>query len=281
MTKNIKSNSIFDSYKSSFELKNDLNRLEDLRKTITMIMEEIDRFEKKRQKETSLLKDKIYQLTSKENYMQDEENQTLIKTTNDRISTKDQLFERRKKILENQLKSFKDAYNKLYAKEITVRCKDLKDELEKLNDKDIYINLSMGIISFEHNNLYRIMKEYKDRRCYIDMTISDKKNPEYCKELNDLLYSKRFPVNFGEIEYDGNILYDHISLDYGMTDDAKSYTYLKINDTDDICLKFSLGELTKEDSETWKPSKQLKESVCNCKDKEYRRNIEKQKTKRK
>lgn len=275
-----KSNIYFDSYKSSIDLKNDLSRLKELKDTIDLIIRQIEKYEEKKDLDLNNLKEKIYKLTSNENYVENQECQDLIKQVHNKIEMKKELFKKKEEILEHQLNQFKETYNKLYSKEIFVRCEDLIDELKKLSNSDIYTNLSIGIVSFEYSNLSKIIKEYTDKICCIDMTISDKKNPEYYMEMNNILYSNRYPTNFKEIQYDGKALSNHITLDYGFSDEAKRYTCLKIADISNIRLKLKLGDLTKENLETWKPVELIKEAVFNCKDKEYKKNIEKQKVKR-
>ena len=272
MKNNSKTKKNFNSYRSSIELKCDLKRLEDLKKTIDTIIDQISIFDNKKEKEINLLKNKICDLTSKENYVEDEKSKELIRTAHDRIEAKKELYDRRKRILEKQLQQFKDSYNSLYSKEIKVKCSDLKEELEKITGKNIYVNLSIGILSYNYVNLHKIIKENKDKTIFMDMTICDKENPDYRKELNSMLYTKRFPIEFNEEQYDNNYLEEHINLKYGLTEDAKKYTSLDIDDNSDIVIKIKLGELTKEE-ENWKPVNLIREAVCKCKDREYKRSI--------
>ena len=279
MKRGAKSKKIYDDYKSGIELRCDLKRLKDIQKVIDDIKNQIEAHEFENEAKINTLKDKIYKLTIKDSYLTDKESQELVKQLQVRIESKEELFKRRQTILINQLNEFKKAYNRLYNKKIKVRCGDLKKELEKDNNQ-LYINLSVGIVSYDCSELSDIISEYQDKTCCIDMTISDKKHPEYYKELNKILYVNRFPVNFEDEQYDGNNLSSHLTIGYGFTDDPKRYTYLKIEDPSEINIKFKLGELTKED-ENWKPAKLIRDAVCNCKDKEYKKNDKKkQKIKR-
>lgn len=278
MKRGVKNNKVYDDYKSGIEVRCDLKRLKDIQKTIDDIKNQIEIYECENEDKTNYLKDKIYKLTIKDSYLTDNESQKLVKQLQDRIEFKEELFKRRQIILINQLNEFKKAYNKLYNKKIKVRCGDLKKELEKDNNK-LYINLSVGIVSYDCFELSDIISEYQDKTCCIDMTISDKKHPEYYKELNKILYVNRFPVNFEDEQYDGNNLSSHLTIGYGFTDDPKRYTYLKIEDPSEINIKFKLGELTKE-NDNWKPAKLIRDAVCNCKDNEYKKNKKNQKTKR-
>ena len=278
MKRGAKSKKIYDDYKSGIELRCDLKRLKDIQKVIDDIKNQIEVHEFENETKINTLKDKIYKLTIKDSYLTDKESQELVKQLQVRIESKEELFKRRQTILINQLNEFKKAYNRLYNKKIKVRCGDLKKELEKDNNQ-LYINLSVGIVSYDCSELFDIISEYQDKTCCIDMTISDKKHPEYYKELNKILYVNRFPVNFEDEQYDGNSLSSHLTIGYGFTDDPKRYTYLKIEDPSEINIKFKLGELTKE-NDNWKPAKLIRDAVCNCKDNEYKNNKKNQKIKR-
>ena len=271
-------NKVSDNYGCGTQVRYDLEELTEMKKTIDDIIEKMNIYELKTQSEIATLKDKIYHLTTQNSYINDSESQELVKKIQDKIKRKELLFFERNKVLLNQLNNFKEAYNKLYSKEIVIRCGDLKEELEK-SIAQVFVNLSVGIVSYDHTELSNILDKYQNKTCCIDMCISEKEYPEYCRELNNILYTKRFPVDFNEEQYDGNTLSSHLTIGYGLTDDPSRYTYLKIDDPNEINLKFRLGDLTKED-ENWKPSKLIREAICNCKDKEYKTNVEKQKIKR-
>ena len=273
-----KNKKVSDKYKSGIQVKFDLKQMNDIKNTIDDIIEKKEMYESKIQSEIATLKDKIYQITTKKSYINDFDSQDLVKKISEKIEGKELLLYKRNKVLINQLNEFKIAYNKLYSKKIIVRCGDLKEELEKYIPK-IFVNLSIGIVSYDHTELTNIIDEYQDKTCCIDMCISETETPEYHKNLNNVLYVKRFPVDFNEEQYDGEMLSNHLTIGYGLTDDPSRYTYLKIEDPSEINLKFRLGDLINED-ENWKPVKLFREAICNCKDNEYKRNNEKQKTKR-
>lgn len=278
MDKKSKNNKIFDNYKSGIQVRSDLEKMNDIKNVIDDIIEKKEMYELKTQSEIATLKDKIYQITTKKSYINDFDSQDLVKKISEKIEGKELLLYERNKVLINQLNEFKIAYNKLYSKKIIVRCGDLKDELEK-NIPQIFIILSIGIVSYDHTELTNIIDEYQDKTCCIDMCISETETPEYHKDLNNVLYVKRFPVDFNEEQYDGETLSKHLTIGYGLTDDPSRYTYLKIEDPSEINLKFRLGDLTKEE-ENWKPVKLIREAICNCKDREYKINTEKHKIKR-
>ena len=268
----------YDLYMNRKDLVDDLDRIILLRDCIKELKGQIETLDinyavliKKMQNETLKLE--------KSSLCQEKMNQ-LINEIKDEITNQKNILQYKKNLLEKELRQFKDIYNSLCHKGINVRCKDLVDELKKISGKEIYTNLSMNMVSSKHSSVNKIMKEYKDKLTILNMTISDKENPEYIMEINDVLYSKGFSVNFSDKQYDNRPLSEHFVPSYKFSDDGKRYTSIRFNDEDDIKLKFLLIDLIEEDNEYCKPVSLLREAICNCKDKEYKRKVEFQKTKR-
>lgn len=250
---------------TSKDIVQELDRLNLLQDTMDELVEQKNSLVEKNRTDQLTLNDKILEIVNKPSFKTDLSAQNLVKEIQNKIKIKNELLKKRISMIDNLLSQFKGSYYKVCNKEVYVNCASLLTELENLSGKRLYCNASLDIISFSSPNLDKIVKKNKDKQCNLELTISDKKYPEYYKKLNNIFYSKSIKVGFDDIQEDGLPLKEHITLSHGITEDGQRYTSLKINDIDDLILKLKLGDLVNE-SEDYKPVDLLTQAVCNCKD---------------
>ena len=255
-----------------------LDRVEILKETIIELKNNLNYLDEELNKTLIKLNNKITQIEESPLYDKDVELQIMKKDLAIEIEAQKVLYEYKREYIMKQLNLFEEMYKEVSNKTVIVKGMDLKEELEDLTESKIYSNLSIDIVSSNNGSLHKIMKENKKNIKYMNLTISDKKKPEYDMEQNKILYTMKFPIEFDEIDADGVPLYKHINLKHEFSDDARRYTSLNIDSIDNINLKFKLGDLVKEDSDTFKPVKLLRDAICNIKSREIKK--DKQKVKR-
>ena len=251
-----------------------IDRLEILKETIIELKDNMELLDIDLQEALDRLNGKIAQIEENPMYNNDEHLKIMKNDLVTEIEAHKVLHDYKLDSLKKQLNLFKTMYSEVADKIVTVKCKDLKEELENLTCSKIYSNLTIDIVSSAHS-LNKIMKENKNKDKYMSVTISDKKEPEYDMQLNEILYTTKFPIEFEEMEADNIPLYKHIGLKYDFSDDAKRYTSLKVFDDDNVNLKFRLGDLVNEDSDTFKPVELLRDAICNIKSRENKNEVQK------